>query len=584
MKKNLINIIVSILTFIAILIYNNDFLNGNSYNIFITLLFFIIYYFYSKVNDLKSDKKIKKISFILSLILGLILSIGNIVSRYIYDIPFNIFNYKKVLCVILMTSGFTLLFYKLFQILIPKLKGILKLNENNKMNWKEFFVLMSIIFFGNLLYFIRFYPAIMTPDSYYVIHYANNFIFSDFHTFGHTWFFGVFFHIGKIIFNNLNSAVAFSNIIQMLCISTLFSISLRYLYNKGLSRKICLLIAFIYGFTPLFGHYSVTLWRDVMFGTAFVPLFISLYDFVTNKKINKGNIILFIISVLIIMFFRNNGIYIFIFTIPFIIICLKDKRKIMSIICTILVVFYFVIKGPVFDYFNVAKSKTAEAFSIPLQQMARVIALDYNVDQDDEVFLKKLWEYDKVASSYKSITSDPIKAITNNDVLKNDKKEFVKTYLNLLVKYPRVYIEAYMMETIGYWYPDIIYWATGGESQGMFEEEKVYSEPLTPDWYNTIIDASSSRNIPLSNIFWSVGLMFIFLLISTFTTLFYNKKILLCYVPLFGLWLSIMASTPVFCELRYVYGLFTSVPLLILIPLISASKDSNKILKKEKRK
>ena len=110
----------------------------------------------------------------------------------------------------------------------------------------------------------------------------------------------------------------------------------------------------------------------------------------------------------------------------------------------------------------------------------------------------------------------------------------------------------------------------------MFEEENVYSSPLTPSWYNFVIDGVKSKKLPLSNLLWSVGLTFIFLLISTFATAFYNRKILLCYVPLFGLWLSIMAATPVFCELRYVYGLFTCMPLLILIPLITAYESNNK--------
>ena len=569
MKKNFINIILSLFTFVAILIYNNDFLNGNSYNILITLLFFVLYYFYSKI-DVQGNKKIKMFSFVLSIILGIILSVGNIINKYIYDMPFNIFNLNRTIYSILMIIGFIPFFYKLFTLLIQKTPKILKLKNKQQMSKKEFIVIMSIIIFGNFLYFIRFFPAIMSPDSYYVIHYANNYILSDFHTFGHTWFFGIFFHLGKVLFNNLNTAVAFSIIIQMICISILFTIVIKYLYNKGISKKICLLISLIYGFTPLFGHYSVTLWRDVMFGTAFAPLFISLYEIVTNKKNNKGNFVLFTICILIIMFFRNNGIYIFIFTIPFLIIFLKDKRKIMSIICTTLLIFYFVIKGPIFNYFNVERSKTAEAYSIPLQQMARVVALDYKITGNDKKFLENLWEYNKVATSYRNITSDPIKTITNNEFLRNNKKDFIKTYLSLLMKHPKVYIEAYMMETIGYWYPDIIYWATGSESKGIFEEEKVYNVPLTPSWYNKIIDYTTSRSLPLSNILWSVGLSFIILLISSFITAFYNKKILLCYVPLFGLWLSIMAATPVFCELRYVYGLFTSFPLLILIPLITA--------------
>lgn len=69
MKKIVCNIILSIVTFVALLIYNNDFLNGNSYNIFITLLFFAIYYFYSKFNT-KCNKKQKYILLYLVLYWG----------------------------------------------------------------------------------------------------------------------------------------------------------------------------------------------------------------------------------------------------------------------------------------------------------------------------------------------------------------------------------------------------------------------------------------------------------------------------------------------------------------------------------
>ncbi len=112
------------------------------------------------------------------------------------------------------------------------------------------------------------------------------------------------------------------------------------------------------------------------------------------------------------------------------------------------------------------------------------------------------------------------------------KGNFIKTYLNLLVKYPNIYIEAYLSQTLGYWYPDVIYNSTGGETSGIFESEKVYSSPLTSEVYNKSIDKVVSRKIPLSNFIWSLGIQFIILLIS-FTMIMYlgNKKYLLCYVP-----------------------------------------------------
>ena len=187
----------------------------------------------------------------------------------------------------------------------------------------------------------------------------------------------------------------------------------------------------------------------------------------------------------------------------------------------------------------------------------------------------KLWDYDEISTSYKNITSDPIKSLTNNDFLQENKGKFLKTYLDLLIKHPRIYVEAYMMETIGYWYPDVIYWATGGESTARFEEENVYTDPITPEIYNTLIDYTTSRKLPLCNLFWSVGGAFFVLVVSSFVTFYYNKKYILCYIPLYGLWLSIMVATPVFCELRYVYGIFTCIPLLLLLPLIIINKNKN---------
>ena len=127
-----------------------------------------------------------------------------------------------------------------------------------------------------------------------------------------------------------------------------------------------------------------------MFGTAFAPLFIFFYELISCDKLNNKYIVLFIISTLIILFFRNNGIYIYIFMLPFIIGIAKKERKVMTILSLSILIFYIFIKGPVFNYFGVAKSKTAEAYSIPLQQMARVVALNQNVDSKSENYLVTL--------------------------------------------------------------------------------------------------------------------------------------------------------------------------------------------------
>lgn len=569
MKKIIKCLIEALLSFIGILIYTKTIYNSYSYNFLISLIPVILFYIYYNY-DLKLSKRQKKYSFMLSIIISVMLSVGSIVGLYTNEVTL-IFNTKNIIYVIVCFIGLLIMFYKLFGFMFKKCKKVNLVENHENMKLKTFLIIIAVIFVGDFLYFIRFYPAIMTPDSYYVIHYANNFILSDFHTFGHTWFFGIFFHLGKLLFNDLNAAVAFSIIIQMLCMSTIFATAIKYFYNKGLNKNICVLLTVFFALNPLHTYYSVTLWRDIMFGGSFVIILICLYEFVSCKdKIKPSYIMLFIIGVLVMLFFRNNGIYVYLFCIPFIIIIMKNKRIMMSVLTISIVCFYFIIKGPVFDYFNVKKTTSVEAFSIPLQQIARVIASDKEIDVKDEMYLRSLFkDYDEVVTEYKPYISDPIKSRTRNNILSNNKGNFIKTYLNLLVKYPNIYIEAYLSQTLGYWYPDVIYNSTGGETSGIFESEKVYSSPLTSEVYNRSIDKVVSRKFPLSNFIWSLGIQFIILFISFTVTMYLDdKKYLLCYVPLFGLWLSMMAATPVFCELRYVYGLFTCAPFMLVLPFI----------------
>lgn len=567
MKKQIINIIKTLLTFISILIYSKLIFNNNSYNILIIFIPSIIYYFYN-YKDIEVDKRSSIYSIILSVILSIMLSLGNIINDYVYITPTSILNLKNIIKIIVMTIGFTILNYFILKKIFLKVKSFSFKEKHSKMSKRKLCLIASIIFLGHFLVFLRFYPAIMTPDSYYVIHYVNNYILSDFHTFGHTWFFGVFFLIGKLLFNTLNAAVAFSIIIQMILIAFTFAFSIYYFYNKGLSKALTIILIVFITFNPLYSHYSVTLWRDIMFGMSFVILFISFNELNDNQVINKKYLILFIISTLVMLFFRNNGIIVFLLMIPFIILILKKHRKIMSITCATILLFFIIIKGPVFTYFNVEKIKTAEAFSMPLQQMARVLSIHEDVPKKEKKFLNELWNVTDVSQFYNNVISDPIKTITNNDYLKNNQKEFISTYTSLLLKYPKTYVEAYLLQTLGYWYPDVIYWATAGTSSSIFESENIYSNPITPSWYNYIIDATTSRKIPLCNLLWSVGLMFMIMLISSVLILYKNKKYILSYIPLYGVWFSIMLATPVFCELRYVYGIFACIPIMLIFPFI----------------
>ena len=149
----------------------------------------------------------------------------------------------------------------------------------------------------------------------------------------------------------------------------------------------------------------------------------------------------------------------------------------------------------------------------------------------------------------------------------------IKTYLQLAVKYPMHTIASVICNSFGYYYPNTLGWGvyTGvndecftnnGVDYGIKEQPLVQLQLL--DKVNEFVN---SRNIPIISMFLSIGFLF-WVLIFGMIYCIYTKKynLLIIYVPILCMWLTILAS-PVFGEPRYVYSLFTCLPLLLGISL-----------------
>ncbi len=566
------SILFSLLTFFAIMIYYNKLYE--TYDFMIVLLFFIILYFYIK-NGTFSDSRTKKYSMFLSIIISLTLSIGTITYRYINNPVISFINIKNILKIIIMTMGFIPFFTRIIYFSFLKLSKVNIIKKDNNMKKLKIihgFLIALLMIICWLPYFLRFFPAIMTLDSYYIIHNVNHVILSDHHTFGFTWFFGIFFNIGMLIFKNMNLAVMFYTIMQMIILSCIFSFSIRYLYNKGVNKIICIFLFIIYAINPLFGYYSVTLWRDILFSGSVVIICTLLIDYIWNKyKFKLKNVIIMTLAIIMLLFFRNNGIYVLIFSSILIIIFDNSNRGKIALYSIIIISLYFIIKGPVFDYYKVGKSATGEAYSIPLQQIARVLSKKEDISSDEKKYLDSIFNTEYISKVYNPIISDKVKEQMNSEVFNKNKSKFFKVWFTIFLKHPTTYFESYFSSTLGYWYPNVNYWATAGESKAVFDEN-VESKPIIKiKNFNYL----TSRKIPFSLFIWSIGLQFYMLLFATVYKLYikkFDKKYIIPYIPLWSLWLTMMVASPVFAEYRYMFGVTASIPIVIIYSIINDRK------------
>lgn len=550
-----------------------------AYNTYSWILYLLLVVVFNKMNF--KDNKYKNACITFSIIFSLILIFGDIAYKYQEDNLTSyfsvLFTFKTLVCMIgtfnLMLLTLTWTIPKLIDVKIPKSTYIPKIKTKRKI----FIISFLIIFIGYIPYFLSFYPGILSPDSItelkIIIDNFSN--ISAHHTILHILFISIPVNIGNTLFNSLEIGIALSSITQMICLSLTFAHLITFLYQRKANKLAIIIITVFYAINPVFGYYSITMWKDVMFAATFLLLTIELikiYEKNSNNKLTTNNISFIIIS-LICVFFRNNAIYMYILlTIATIIIFKKQIKKILP---SILIVFavYLIINGPVFNALNISKSKSAEYIAIPLQQIGRMAYKNVSFTQEETNLLNKLIPVSVMKEVYNPKTVDTIKFNQNYNGTEFDtnKTAYIKLWLNLIIKHPDIAIEAYTTSTLGYYYPGVSYWSVSKE---IVENDYNITMKSKSNLMYKALSYIENKDIPIINIIWSIGTCFWIITIFGYVTIKRkNLKAIYPFIAVFGIWITLMIASPVYAEFRYIFCAYTTLPLLIAFPYLNNKTD-----------
>ncbi len=543
------------------------------------LILVILILLFSKTN--LENKVMKKEIIILSIIFSFITVFGNVVNNSIYNIDSSVFReFFHLTNVVHLIGAFNLIFVVLTN-LLPKLynysattkKSIFK---NNKIIFISCLLIMLLCW---LPYFLSFYPGNLSPDSITELTTViNNFTnASDHHPIIHMIFIAIPYKLMFSLTKNMIISIAFSTIIQMLVMASIFSSLIVFLHNRKVKDKLLIFILIYYAILPVFGYYSVVMWKDVIFSGLVLLLIMELIKII--EKDNKNNLhfhqlIPFIIVSILCIFFRSNAIYMYFLLVIFTFIFMKKHIKIFIGAFCIVFSVYYIIKGPVFNALNITKSSSSEYIAIPMQQIGRMAYKKVNFTNKEKKKLEKIMSIEDLAKAYNPITSDGIKFNSNYNAKAFDenKGKYFKLWLNLVKKHPSIAVEAYLISTLGYWYPGVSY---NSVCFGIVEDN-IYGLKNRPKLGNDVLNVLyklESRDTPILNIEWSIGLCFwLILIFSLLACKKIDKKSLYLYVPIFGLWLTMMVAAPVYAEFRYVYSAFICLPLFMVIPYLNLKK------------
>ena len=531
---------------------------------------------YSKIK--LYNKEFFKISILYSIIFSLLLIFGMVTYR-------NMTNAIDSIWTLLLTPlnfftfiGLCMIIYSIMINILPKIYGYKNSNSFKKISNKKIFLIsFSVIFLSWIPYFLTLFPGVLTSDSVSELNIiVNNFSsMSNHHPMIHVLFIAIPYKIGFALFHNSNLATACSSLTQMVTMACIFSYLITFLYKKNVNFKMIIICIAFFAFVPTHASYSVTLWKDTVFSGLVGLLTVKLIKICDKEeKLEFKDLISFIIISLLVILFRNNAVYMYFILMIVVLIMLRKKFKILLLSFSIVLICYYSIMGPLFDSLNITRSNSSEYIAIPLQQVARMAYKNVEFTQEETYMLNRLIGVKKMKISYIPQCSDGIKYNKNynREYFDKHKLQYFKLWIKLVVKHPDIALESYVVSTLGYWYPGIYNWST---SRSVADNKiGITRTPKAPNFIINYVQNTESKNVPIINMTANTALAFWILSIFCYICIKKKKsKYLIAYIPVFGIWLTMMIASPVNSEFRYVYSSYICLPILMLLPYMNKTNS-----------
>lgn len=451
------------------------------------------------------------------------------------------------------------------------------------------FILMVVVWFVGLL---ACYPGIYAYDSAFQMRFYEVGPMTAHHPILHTYMLGWCVDIGRGIFNSPEVGVFIYSIIQILLMALMFTYMLHKLKTM-MPHFVRLITALGVAFIPYNVMLSFSVTKDVLFAGLTIMVLIKSYEMVLDLKgffKSKKAIISYVITVFLMCAMRNNGIYCFLVLGVLLIVIGKGVRIKSTFVVVGVCIFWMLYTGPFYKALGIEPGLEAEALSVPMQQMARV--MKYTPDDISEDEFEEAAKFIPAYDRYIPRISDNVKDYFDNDYYVAHKKDFYSIWAKIGMKNPGTYIDAWASLTVGYWYTGMKYPDPGtyinyldfynrdmsGASNATeyFVIKKTSYIPWLSDYYENFAAHVPEQNIPIYNIVFSPGIMF-FMLLFCILYVIYKKeyKDLIPMGLLFGLWLTLLLSPAVL--FRYAYPICVCMPFVITIALNFGNKKSSDI-------
>ena len=555
-------------------VYTLYFLNSLDFSNYflLALIAFIFYIFF------KNTCKYKKNTVFLSLVLTFFLLLGKY-KIYLDDSNGLMLAIKLIITPIGSYILFQHIFGYVFDILDNK-----KIKNITPISYKLSFIIAFLVICLSWLIILTIkYPGIIYPDTLnQIVQSFGDRPFNNKNPLLHTLLIKFIYDIVLSFATNINIATFVVGLVQLIINALIYAYICKYIYKRTNNIYFYLCSLLFYGFISYNVFYNISISKDAMYAV-FTALFVCMIDNLCLEPSNK-NIILFIITSILYSLLRNNGFYTLIVVVMImIVLCKKFNFKKLTITTIATLVLVGIIRGPIYNstlstlngnYKGDSYTPSVTAFRdsfitvVPFQQIANVVVHERELNEKEEWLIEEYIPLNEVKDAYNPILVDTLYSYILNTAkpsrLDINKIEYLKLWVELFLKYPLDYLEAYVNMNKYYFYPNKYV-------------ENMYYTSIYPNEYgieytnnnNKLVNKietiyNEQRDIPLVSFVFSPGTIVFILMIGLYYCLLKKNKT--TFISMFHLlvnFLILMAFVPLNDEFRYIYPVVACLPLII---------------------
>ncbi len=377
--------------------------------------------------------------------------------------------------------------------------------------------------------------------------------------------------------DSYNLGIACYMVVQMMIVSGAFTYLLSFMRRRKVSRGVRLLSLLYFAFFPVIVMFTLCSAKDALFTVALLLLLLALLDmgseeqqfFTSNRKM-----LFFVLSAVAMMLFRKNGVYAFAVMVPILLVYHKQNLKKTGLLIGMIFLAYFVINTGLTVAFHATGGENQEILTVPIQQLARTYKFNREAFEQEDIDTLHEILPEEALVLYNPKLSDPVKVRFQNEVFAADKSKYAGLWLRIGLKKPLSYINAWLVNSYGFWYPDTVidvysgntvFTFTYGESSyfGYEVEEPGFRDSKIPwldEAYRKLALEISQEKIPIYSMLYSPGGIF-WCIAFVFAYMLYRRKynIVIPYMMVLTVWLTVLLG-PTYLP-RYVLIFWYGLPL-----------------------